>query len=309
MSSLDLAWLLFSLVGLLVLLAVWQLNRASSERASMEARSSFDPPEGRRRNLLRALDRRLRRRKFGDNLGQRLVSAGLEIRVVDFVMIALGIAFVTFAVGSAVLASWAALLLAMLSYRVCLVWVDRKRAQRREELIGQLPELARTISNGVSAGLSTQASLELAARELSPPISDELATVVAEARVGQSLADALERLRERVPSREVGVLVSTIVIQQRSGGDSVRALQDMAQTLEDRKDLIREVRTVMAGSVFSGWVVAGLGVLTLVGLNLLRPGLLEKMTSSFLGVAALTISGSVYAIGLVLISRFTRVET
>lgn len=309
MDPLALAYLLMLVVAASGLIGVWQLSRASSEKASMATRATFDPPESRRVDMLRSLDRRLRRTKRGDALNQRLLSAGLDVRPIDFVLIAVTIALTTLIAGNALVAGWAAILLSILSYRLCLVWVDRKRAQRREEMIGQLPELARTISNGVSAGLSTAAALELAARELRPPISDELATVVTEARVGQSITEALERLRKRVPSREVGVLVSTIVIQQRAGGDSVRALQDMSQTLEDRKDLIREVRTVMAGSVFSGWVVASLGILTLVGLNLLQPGLLERMTSTFVGVASLTISGSIYAVGLLLIHRFTRVET
>jgi tight adherence protein B len=309
MSSLALAWLLFAASAGLALAGIWQINRARAERATIAARTSFERRESRRRDLLRDLDRRLRRRRFGDQLGQRLLSAGIEARPIDFLLMAGSVALATLVLGSAILATWAAVLLAIGSYRACLWWVDRKRAQRREEMIGQLPELARTISNGVSAGLSTQAALELATRELRPPISDELATVVAEARVGQSLTEALERLRKRVPSRELGVLVSTIVIQQRAGGDSVRALQDMSQTLEDRKDLIREVRTVMAGSVFSGWVVAALGLLTLVGLNLLQPGLLETMTSDFVGIAALVFSISVYAIGLFMIHRFTRVET
>jgi tight adherence protein B len=309
MSSLAVAWLLFAVAVGLVLAGVWQIYRARAETAAIAARTTFDPPQSRRRDLLRDLDRRLRATRYGDDLQQRLLSAGIDARPIDFVLMALAVVLAALVVGSAILASWAAVLLAIGAYRACIWWVDRKRAQRREEMIGQLPELARTISNGVSAGLSTQAALELAARELRPPISDELATVVAEARVGQSLTDALERLRKRVPSRELGVLVSTIVIQQRAGGDSVRALQDMSQTLEDRKDLIREVRTVMAGSVFSGWVVAALGLLTLVGLNLLQPGLLETMTSDFVGIAALVFSISVYAVGLFLIHRFTRVET
>lgn len=309
MEPLTIAWLTLLAATLCVLGAVWQFSRVRAERRAMAARTSFDAPDRARQDSMRAWDRRLRKTEWGDALAQRLLSAGLQMRAIDFVVIAASIAVSTFAVGTLIVATWAALLLALASIRVSLFWVDRKRAQRREEMIGQLPELARTISNGVSAGLSTQAAMELAARELRPPISDEIAIVVGEARLGQSLTEALERLRKRVPSRELGVLVSTIVIQQRSGGDSVRALQDMSQTLDDRKDLIREVRTVMAGSVFSGWVVASLGVITLLGLNLLQPGLLREMTSSFFGVATLTFVVAVYAAGLSLIYRFTRIET
>jgi tight adherence protein B len=49
-------------------------------------------------------------------------------------------------------------------------------------------------------------------------------TVVEQLQLGQPLDAALESLRERLPSREVSVLMSTLTIQQRAGGDTVRAL-------------------------------------------------------------------------------------
>ena len=58
----------------------------------------------------------------------------------------------------------------------------------------------------------------------------------------------MENLGERLPSRELSVLVSTLAIQQRSGGDLVRALSDMAATLEARRETQREVKTLMAGA-------------------------------------------------------------
>ena len=83
----------------------------------------------------------------------------------------------------------------------------------------------------------------MAAKELDDPAASEMASVVQEMRLGQPLDRALERLQERLPSREVAVLMTTIVIQQRAGGDTVRALQELGGTLEARKDLIREIRT------------------------------------------------------------------
>ena len=58
--------------------------------------------------------------------------------------------------------------------------------------------------------------------------------------------------------------MTTIIIQQRAGGDTVRALQELGATLEARKDLIREIRTLLSGSVFTSYVVAGIGVATIV---------------------------------------------
>ena len=136
----------------------------------------------------------------------------------------------------------------------------------------QLPDLARMLSNGTQAGLSIPGAVQMAARELDDPAGAEMAAVVQEMRIGQPLDRALERLQERLPSREVAVLMTTIIIQQRAGGDTVRALQELGGTLEARKDLIREIRTLLSGSVFTSYVVAGIGIADDRAHERLQPG-------------------------------------
>jgi len=84
-----------------------------------------------------------------------------------------------------------------------------------------------------SLGIETA---DVALGELDEPARSELEIALQEVRIGQSLDRAFEHLGERMPSRELGVLISTLAIQQRSGGDLVRALDDMAVTLQSRKD-------------------------------------------------------------------------
>ena len=94
-------------------------------------------------------------------------------------------------------------------------------------------------------------------------------------------------MRRRLPSREIGVLMTTLVIQQRAGGDTVRALNELGHTLEARKDLMREIKTLLAGSVFTSYLVVGIGVATIVLLNLMSPGVMREMATSAPGLAAL----------------------
>ena len=86
-----------------------------------------------------------------------------------------------------------------------------------------------------------------------------------------------------MPSREVAVLVTTLVIQQRAGGDTVSALRDMSETLERRKDLRREIKTILAGALATGYTVAALGVGTLVFMNVISPGIVARMLDGWLG--------------------------
>ncbi len=111
--------------------------------------------------------------------------------------------------------------------------IERRRGNRRDAFVAQLPEIARMLSNGTAAGLSMPQAVRMASRELADPAGAELRRVVEEMQVGRPVEDALEALRERLPSREVAVLMSTIVIQQRAGGDTVRALGELAADARD----------------------------------------------------------------------------
>jgi tight adherence protein B len=187
-------------------------------------------------------------------------------------------------------------------------WLGRRLARRNEEFINQLPEVARLLSNGASAGLSMPAAIELAVREMDAPAREELQVVLDEVRFGRSLDEALESLTRRLPSREVAVLMNTLIIQQRAGGDLVRALQDLSSTLDMRRETLREVRTLMAGAVFTSYIVPLLGLGALLMLNSINSKTLPRMASSPLGIAALIVAGTMYALGTLAIKRITRVE-
>ena len=125
----------------------------------------------------------------------------------------------------------------------------------------------------------------IAVKELDDPARTELQIALTEIRIGQPFERAMENLGERLPSRELSVLVSTLAIQQRSGGDLVRALSDMATTLEARRETQREVKTLMAGATASSYVVMVIGAAALFLADLTRPGTLDRVASSPLGAA------------------------
>ena len=51
--------------------------------------------------------------------------------------------------------------------------------------------------------------------------------------------------------------MTTLIIQQRAGGDTVRALSELGATLDARKDLLREISTLLSGAVFTSYLVGG----------------------------------------------------
>lgn len=280
----------------------------SGRRAALADRSSMGPADPPLARLLRLLEVRLRRTRPGQRLDAFLSSAAVPVTALGFLAMIAGGFAAGCAIGFVFLSPIVGLALGAGAAGTCFAWVERQRGRRRVEFVAQLPEIARVLSNGASAGLSLAAAVEVASQELDEPANAELNLVVQELRVGRSLDEALERLKQRLPSREVAVLMSTLIIQQRAGGDTVQALQELSETLEGRKDTLREVRTLMAGAVFSSYIVLGLGVGVILLMNAVNPGVLGKLTSEPIGLAALTVSSLLYAVGLISVRKITKVE-
>jgi tight adherence protein B len=306
LSSLAAAEVLLAIVAVVGLYGIWLLAVSSARRSMLVERGGVELR--RRRGLADAIDARLMRTQRGADLAGKLRSAGTQLTPSRYLGAVAGGMLGAFLLASLVFPALLAIVAAGLVLWGGSAWLGRRLARRREDFINQLPEVARLLSNGASAGLSMPAAVEMAVREIDAPAREELQSVLDEVHLGRSLDEALDSLARRLPSREIAVLMSTLVIQQRAGGDVVRALQDLSSTLDMRRETLREVRTLMAGAVFTSYIVPTLGVGALVMLNAINSHTLPRMTSSPIGIAALVVAITLYALGSLAIRRITRIE-
>lgn len=304
------ALLLLAAVIVVAMIGVWMFASGSRRRAELAALGGGDETESITRRALARFDRRLRRADSGQRLELWLQSGNVPYSPAEFVFLCVGLALVVTMLLQLLMSPVVSLVAgAGIAIGAGRFYVERRRRERRDAFISQLPDLARVLSNGTAAGLSMPGAVELAAREMPDPAAQEMRSVVQEMRLGRPLDESLERLRQRLPSREVAVLMSTLIIQQRAGGDTVRALSELSATLDARKDLLREVKTLLAGSVFTSYVVAFIAVLTIVAANALSPGVLRDLTSTALGIAATTVTAMLWGTAFFLIRKTTKVDT
>ncbi|MFI6424189.1 type II secretion system F family protein [Promicromonospora sp. NPDC050880] len=281
-------------------------DNAEIERRMVES-ADLDSSSGSR--LFDRLDERLQNTRRGQRLTALLAGSGLPTWSPS--MLLAGSAAGALAMGVIVLPlyGWATAVLATVLVVVGVrSWLDRRRKQRVERFVAQLPELARLLANGASAGLAVHRSLELAADEIAEPAASEMAQVTAEMALGRSLRDALSALSERLPSRELSVLVQTLTIQGRTGGALVTALSGIGATLEERRRLRREVVTATVGAQFSGYTVIFLGFAAVLLMNAFSPGVLDVMITNLAGQAVLVVATGLFAVGYVVVRRVAKVE-
>ncbi|GAA3966177.1 hypothetical protein FOF52_11470 [Thermobifida alba] len=279
-----------------------------AQRRMLAARSVLAEVERRANTPLARLDVRLRRTRLGHQVQLRLARSGVRMKVSSFVLLVAASAVAAVAVVWQVLAPVLGLLAAALVGYLFLAYLNRQEEKRREAFTAQLPELARVLSNATQAGLSLPTAIDMAADELPDPAGAELRHVAESIKVGQSFESAVNDLRERMPSREIGVLVSTLLVSARSGGALVTALRTISDTLENRKETRREVRTILSETTNTAWTLLAMGVGSLFLLNVIMPGTVAAMTRSFAGLTVLGTALALFTVGFVVIRRMARID-
>jgi tight adherence protein B len=264
-------------------------------------------PAGRRRHFT-AVDRRLRRTGLGRRVQLKLAATGLDLSPGEFCVYVAAAVAGLWLVAASVLAPFFGPLAGLLALLAANTWLNWQRQKRTEAFIGQLPELSRILANATSAGLALRTAIGMAAEELEAPAGDELTRVADQLAVGHSLDDALEELAERLPSRELVVLVTTLVLANRAGGTLVSSLRNLTTTLEERKETRREVRTMLAEVNATAYTIPVLGLGAMLMMNSMSPGALDQVTGSALGQIAMLVAVALYAVGFTAIRRLGKIE-
>jgi tight adherence protein B len=295
--------------GLCVALASLALWLAGTvQRSRLVER--YRPSRARSRaELLAALDAQLLRLGPARALRDRLQAAGVRDSVAVASCIGAAALLAWSLAGAWVVGTTAGTLAGTLGAGVGLwAWLRRARRRWRERLEDQLPDLARLLGAATAAGISVARAVERAAGEVADPMSTELRRVVAEIRLGHPLTDALGGLAERLDLPDLTMLVGTIVIQHRSGGDVAGALRDLATTLEERDEVRREIRTQLAEIRAGPPLLALMSGLLLLMMNAMQPGTLNRLTTSPLGLLAVTVAAGLFGLATFAVHRIGRIE-
>lgn len=303
-------WTVMTAAAISLAIGCWGMCTLSGEyrRVRDLEESMGTSGKGRPSSVSGRLGRKLQNAPWMTDMRNKLTAAGLQWPVERVLLAVVTIFILVLTGGQFLVGRIASVVLALTFPLVFLRWLDHRRLKRTQRFVAQLPELARLLANGSSAGLSMRRCLGMASTELLSPACEEIGSVVTQLDIGWPVEQALQKLSERLPSREVGVLIRTIVIQQRAGGELVRALNDIAASLEDRKELRREVGTTVLGASVSGYAVILIGLGAVLLMNIAKPGILDLMASSFLGQIALVVAGVLFIGGVVMMRLVSRVE-
>ena len=186
----------------------------------------------------------------------RLTTTGLDLTAGEFATYVAMVVVALWLIAAATLAPFFGPIAGAVGVWAAAIFLNWQRQKRIEAFINQLPDVARLLANATAAGLALRTALAMAAEELEAPAGEELARVADQLALGRSVDDALGELAERLPSRELVVLVTTLVLSNKAGGTVVSSLRNLTQTLEDRKETRRDHSGGRRWVGFQQWTTA-----------------------------------------------------
>jgi tight adherence protein B len=175
-----------------------------------------------------------------------------------------------------------------------------KASSRLKKFDMALPDAIDMMSRALRAGHSMTASINVVAEQSSEPVRSEFSEVFKQQNFGLPIRDAMQQMLDRVPSQDLRVLVTGILVQKETGGNLAEILDRTAATIRERLKIQGEIRTHTAQGRLTGYILCALPLVMLAAINWINPGyskvLIETPTGrmiSYVGVALLAIGGLV----------------
>lgn len=204
-----------------------------------------------------------------------------------------GLLFFVF-VNNLVLSLLIALIINPYLFKVLLNIRNKKYNEEFDRSLGAILSLA---SSGLRSGLSLEHSLE-AYSKLNENISaKEIRRVLGEVKMGASIEEALKDLATRRKCGDLNWVVEAISIQRQVGGSLSTIIDTVLQTITERAELRREVRTLSAEGRLSAYVLLGLPVGIFLFLFFSRRDYVEVFWREPLGLVVLGLIGTLILVG------------
>jgi tight adherence protein B len=258
---------------------------------------------------LAVLDKRLRARGKRAQIASTLERSGMRMRPEEWVAIQI-IAVIIPGVLLAVLVSNIVGLIigAALGWGLCRFFLKFKISRRMAAFESQLPDALQLLAGALRSGFALNQSIAGLVREGTEPVAGEFSRAMTEVRLGADLETALEGIADRMESYDMRLVCMSIRTAREVGGNLAEVLSTTVETMRERAQLRGQVKVLSAEGRTSAKVLAFMPFGLAAYMQLTKPGYLDALFTSFLGIAILAGGAVLLTAGLFWISRIVKIE-
>jgi tight adherence protein B len=251
----------------------------------------------------------LERYHFAKRLKLLLVHANSKLEIGDAVLASAGCALVLFAASFLVLhIIEVAAAMGVVGCAIPYAWLVHSRNSRVKSFNTALPDAIDLMARSLRAGHAMGSAIEMVADQLPEPVGFEFFQVFQQQRLGLQFRDAILRMGDRVPSRDLQFLITAILVQKETGGDLTEILDRASHVIRERVRIEGEVRTHTAQGRLTGWILGLLPIIMLVLINFVSPGYSTILFHDPTGKTMLGVGAFLIIIGGLIIRKIVDVQ-
>ncbi len=186
--------------------------------------------------------------------------------------------------------------------------VRRIASRRRAAFEGQLAEAIDLLVGALRAGYGFLQAIESSGREMRDPMRSELARVIEQVNVGGNAVEALQEMSARIESYDLRLFTAAVAVQRQSGGNLAEVLENLAETVRERRRVRGEVQAMTTGPRVSGYVLGAIPVGLLLYFVAVSASYRAQMLGTTIGRVMLAAAAIWSLIGFLIAQKVAKVE-
>ena len=186
--------------------------------------------------------------------------------------------------------------------------VTRKRKQRLDKFLADLPDTLELMSRALSSGHAFSEALHMVSKEMPDPIATEFRRTYEEQNLGLSVKIALENMADRVPLLDLHLCITAIMIQRETGGNLSEILEKVSVTIRERFRILEDLNTLTTSSRMSAYVLCGMPVFIALVVSYINPEYMSIMWKTEKGHQLLLVACVLQGLGMAVIRKIMNIQ-
>ena len=182
-------------------------------------------------------------------------------------------------------------------------WIAYRARKRTKAFDNQLPDLLITIAASLKAGHSFRHAIQAVVEDGAEPAAKEVRRVLTETRLGRPMDQALAEMGERIGSKNLTFVLNSVTIQRQIGGSLAGLFDMVAETVRQRQQFARKIRSLTAMGRMSAYVLGGLPFAVAILISIISPVYMSPLWHTSIGHDLVGLGFVMLGVGGVLLRR------
>ena len=189
--------------------------------------------------------------------------------------------------------------------RIIIHYMYKRRLQKFDYQIIDALEL---MANSLKSGLNLLKIIQVVQQEMPDPISQEFQLVLNQHHLGISLDEALQNMAERVPTEDLSMTISAILILRETGGDLSETFDVISNTIRERRKIEGKIKAITAQGVTQSGILFAMPFGIALAIYFFDPTYLQPMLTNKWGYLLITVTLTLQLLGGLWLKKIVSVD-